>query len=118
MRNMSFALTEDQISKKKKTVTRRLRWKNIEVGELIQAVDRVMGFKRGQHPKKLTVIRIVSHRWEPLNEITIDEVRKEGFPNMTIEEFIEGFCKKFHCNPQTLVHVIEFEYVNGKEEKS
>ena len=111
MRNMSFFLTQQQILDRSKTVTRRKGWNFLKPGELIQAVDKMLGLKKGEHPKKLAVIRVVSTRWEPLNAITEAEVVREGFPDMTREQFIVFFCEKMGCWADTVVNRIEFEYV-------
>ena len=97
MRNMSFWLTQDQITNESKDVTRRRGWPFLKPGELIQAVDKMLGLKKGEHPKKLAVIRVMSTRWEPLNAITKDEVVREGFPDMTPEQFVIMFCEKMKC---------------------
>jgi hypothetical protein len=112
MRNMSFMLTQEQIKNRTKIVTRRLGWRNIRVDQQIRAVDRVRGLKKGEHPRELAIIRVTGERWEPLKVITREEVIKEGFPELSKVEFIRLFCKSMRCTPDTLVHRIEFEYVD------
>jgi hypothetical protein len=112
MRNMSFALTKEQIRNQTKTVTRRKGWRFLKPGNLIQPVEKCMGFKRGERIKKIGgPIRIVSVRRESLWDINLDELAMEGFPHepetMT---FIEMYCEANggdHCQD---VNRIEFEY--------
>lgn len=47
-RNMSFALTMKQINDRSKTITRRLGWWFLKVGDEVNAVNKVMGFKKGE----------------------------------------------------------------------
>jgi hypothetical protein len=110
-RNMSFAMTKEQVKARTKTVTRRLDWKFLKPGDLLNAVDRTMGFKKGEHPVHLASIRVVSVRREPLNAITSNDCRLEGFPELTPSQFVEFFCHGRRIVPTVKVTRIEFEYV-------
>lgn len=67
MRNMSFALTAEQIRNRTKTVTRRLRWFRLKPGALLQPVLKSQGLKKGEHVEKICGhIRVVGVRREPL----------------------------------------------------
>lgn len=94
MRHMSFAMTTQQVRDGTKGVTRRYGWDDIKVGELLQAVEKSQGLKKGEHVKKLAVIRVTTERWEPLTqmvefpEYSKEEVILEGFPDMPPEEFV------------------------------
>lgn len=111
MRNMSFMLTTEQMLDRSKTVTRRLGWWNIMPGELVQAVQQCQGLKKGETITKLCVIRIHESRREPLDRITAQDLRLEGFPKMTRNEFIDLFCRANKCKPDVTVNRIEFDYV-------
>jgi len=112
MRIISAAQTKQQIIAETKTVTRRLGWLNLKVGELLQVVEKAQGLKKGEKMKRLKVIRVTEVHREPLNAITQAEVVAEGFPDMTPDEFIAFFCKGHKkCTPTTEVTVIHFEYV-------
>lgn len=114
MRNMSFALTTPQILARTKTVTRRLGWCDLKPGDLVQAVEKGMGLKKGQKVRRLAVIRIVSVREEPLADITPEDVIAEGFPEMTPREFTEMFMRTHPpCSRWQFVNRIAFEYVDG-----
>jgi hypothetical protein len=115
MRLMAFSLTTDQIRGRTKTVTRRLGWSDLRPGELLQAVEKSMGLKKGERVRRLAVLR-ARHVWrEPLRAATgaaIDEARLEGFPHLTTEEFIAFFCRSHRgCTWDTVVTRIEFGYV-------
>ena len=110
-------MTRQQIADRTKTVTRRTGWRFLKVGDELRAVDRVMGFKKGEHPVELGRIRVVDVRREPLGAITQEDVDREGFPGMRTEDFVLMFCRAHRgCTRFTRVVRIEFEYLAGSEE--
>lgn len=112
MRRMSFALTERQLLDRTKTVTRRLGWRNLYVGEQLVAVNKCMGLKKGEKSRELARIRVLAIDIEPLNKCDDDDAMSEGFPEMTGEEFVTMFCKAMRCIPDTVVTRIWFEVVS------
>jgi len=110
-RNMSFAMTTNQIKKKTKTVTRRFGWNFLKPGTDIWAVEKAMGLKKGEKIKKLCLLRVVSVRKEPLNKITKEDCVKEGFPNFEPAGFVDMLCKHYKCKPSDPVNRIEFIYL-------
>lgn len=104
-------MTTEQIKARTKTVTRRRGWDNLKPGEIVQAVEKAMGLKRGEKIKKLCLIRIISKREELLNWITKEDVAKEGFPDWEPQQFIEMLCKHYGCQPFEAFNRIEFEYL-------
>lgn len=113
--DMSFAFTTEQIKNGTKNVTRRLGWKNLKPEQRLRAVHKCMGLKKGEKRQVLRHIEVVSVKREPLNDFYCDptEVRREGFPNMTPQEFIAMFCRGNKCAPGVMVTRIEFRYVEG-----
>jgi hypothetical protein len=112
MRNMSFMLTKAQMRNQTKTVTRRLGWNNLKVSEIVQAVEKCQGLKKGEKIKPICQIRIIDMRSEELASITRRDCIKEGFPEHTPAEFTRMFCATHKkCTPETLVTRIEFEYL-------
>lgn len=122
MRNMSFALTTEQVMEGTKTVTRRLGWLHLKVGDQIRPVRKCMGLRPGE---KLDVLRdpltVVSIRREPLSDMTNDpdygfrECALEGFQHhpdyQWPSRFIAMFCATHKgCTPETIVTRIEFAY--------
>lgn len=122
MRNMSFALTVTPIMESTKTVTRRLGWLHLKVGDQVRPVKKCMGLRPGE---KLDVLRdpltVISIRREPLKAMTDDldygfaECAKEGFgghPDYRWpSSFVAMFCATHKgCSPDTIVTRIEFAY--------
>jgi hypothetical protein len=116
MRLMSFALTTPQVLNRTKHVTRRTGWQFLEAGDMVQAVERARGLKRGEH-KRLAVLRIVDVRREPLRRMLDDavygecEVRLEGFAAESPRQFVEFFVATHDCTVDDEVTRIQFEYV-------
>ena len=109
MRNMSFSITTSQMYSRLKTVTRRLGWDFLRPGDVVMAVEKAQGLKKGEHVKPIGKIKIVSIDCEPLSNITIDDVQREGFAKMNVPEFVHMFCNANKCEPSTLINRIEFE---------
>ena len=113
-RNMSFAITTEQIKNRTKTVTRRDGWIDLKQGEIINAVEKCMGLKKGEKMKVLCQFKVIKVTREKLLFITPDEVLKEGFTNTTQVQFIDMFCKSHKgLHPYSLITRIEFEYINN-----
>lgn len=118
-RNISFALTTDQIKNKTKTVTRRKGWSFLKAGDTLNACVKCMGLKPGEKIERLGQVRVVDVRREPLSDLIADmsgnygrvECRREGFPGMTGPEFVDMFCKHMGGQPDQIVSRIEFEYI-------
>lgn len=118
-RNISFALTTEQFRNRTKTVTRRLGWKFLKAGDVLNACVKCMGLKPGEKIQRLGQIRVLNVTREPLNTMAIDpgygkiEAAKEGFPDMTGLQFVDMFREHMVVNlPWTLVTRIEFEYID------
>jgi hypothetical protein len=112
MRNMSFALTSNQILNHEKRVTRRFGWWTLKPGDLLQPVLKGQGLKKGERVHKLGCpIRILSTRPESLNEITREECELEGFPWLTPAQFITMMRTHHKCQPAARVNRIAFDYV-------
>lgn len=125
MRNMSFALTTDQVINGDKDVTRRLGWLTLSPGALIRPVKKCMGLKKGEKPFPLRdPVRVVSVRREPLRKMIDDpeygiaECAREGFGNHPVYGLPAGFVAMFcathrGCTPETMITRIEFSYSPG-----
>jgi hypothetical protein len=118
MRNASFALTTYQIRTRAKTVTRRMGWLFLKPGDLLQPIVKGQGLKKGEHVETIGgPVRVVSVRRERLSRLlrdddyARDELRREGFPQLTPEQFVRMFCEANGCTPGAWVTRIEFEYV-------
>jgi hypothetical protein len=112
MRNISFFLTTPQFRAHTKDVTRRLGWLNLKDGDVLMAVEKAQGLKKGEKIKELGRIIVIKPRREPLNAITQHEVIREGFPEMSVDAFIDFFCKSHKgCTPETIITRIEFKHL-------
>jgi hypothetical protein len=123
---MSFSLTTPQILDHSKTVTRRVGWKFLKAGDLLQAIEKGQGLKKGEHVRKLAVLRVESVRQEPLDDLAHPlrsdawaEVGREGFTGMSPQEFVEFFAKTHGLRigrwlPSPFVTRIEFTYVEER----
>lgn len=116
-RNMSFALTTQQVLDEEKDVTRRLGWANLKPGELFWAVEKGMGLKPGEKIRRLKLCRCKSNRPERLDRMRSDatygasEAVREGFPDLTGRQFVFMFCDHMRVRRSKVVNRIEFEYV-------
>lgn len=113
MKNMSFALTTDQIRRRIKTVTRRTGWKDAKVGDIVQPVVKGQGLKKGEKAEKLGgPIRFTAVDRQPLAYALHDgETTREGFPLMSGVDFVNMFCDHNGCEPDDEITRIEFEYI-------
>jgi hypothetical protein len=117
---MSFMLTTEQIANRSKTVTRRMGWEFLKAGDMVQAVVKCQGLKKGEKIKPLCVLRVKSVRRERLDCLTRykppygkRECEREGFPDMKPHEFLRFFCKSHKGSwRKSVVTRIEFEYVD------
>ena len=109
-RNMSFAMTVQQVKDQTKDVTRRIAWSFLSKGDHLCAVEKGMGLKKGEGVKRLAKIEVVSTRKEPLNAITKEDCIREGFPDFEPQDFVDMMVKNYGCNPDDEVNRIEFKY--------
>jgi hypothetical protein len=110
MRNMGFRTNTEAILNRTKTVTRRLGWDFLQPGDILQACERCLGLKRGEPIRRLIKIKILSIHSQPLNQISQDDVVKEGYPDWTPDDYVRHFCKVFKVKPDTPINRIEFAY--------
>ena len=110
-RNMSFAMTTEQVKNRTKNVTRRFGWWFLKEGDVLWAVEKSMGLPKGGRVNRLAKIQVVSVLKEPLNEITQQDVIKEGFPSWTPKDFVEFLVSHYKCDPTKDVNRIEFRYL-------
>lgn len=114
MRNMSFFHTQSQMRARTKDVTRRLGWHDLKPGDVVMAIEKGQGLKRGEKVTRIYPIECVSNRKEALDALRQDvkygedEIRREGFEGMSVPAFIDFFCKNIGCTPTTPLNRIEF----------
>jgi len=111
-RNMSFMLTTQQMYDKTKTHTIRDGWWHLKAGEIVNAVEKCMGLKKGEKIVKIGLIRILFTRRDMLVNVTPDLCVKEGFPDLTPVEFAQMFCRhNKKATPTKPLNFIGFEHV-------
>lgn len=124
MQRMSYQLTTRQYRERTKTVTRRLGWLKLKPGQVLMAVEKAMGLKRGETAVELGPFIVISVRREPLMAMLDDihygfrECALEGFgdhPDLRYpSEFIRMFCNHFpggKVTAETVVTRIEFRQI-------
>lgn len=120
MRYMSFSITTEQIAAGTKDVTRRMGWERLQAGDKVLPAKKCMGLKRGEKIEPLRgPLQAINVRREALRRMTDDpeygreECRREGFPHLTPEEFVEMFCSTHRGTvPDSVITRIEFEYLD------
>lgn len=115
-RNISYMLTTQQIKDRTKTVTRRLRWLSLKVGDKLQGCAKCQGLKPGEKLQRLALQEVIAVRRERLDCMLQEpygsaEAALEGFPGMTGAEFVAMFCKHMGCSADTEITRIEFKYL-------
>jgi hypothetical protein len=112
-RLMSVSLTEGQVRDRSKTVTRRLGWLVLKPGDRLTLCRKVMGRKRGEPLVRVAEVEVMSVHREPLDAITQDDVKAEGFRTWTPAEFVTFFCGTHKgCEPGTEVTRVEWRYLD------
>lgn len=112
-RLMSVALTEQAVRERRKTVTRRLGWREVEPGDRLTLCRKVMGRTADEPLVRVAEVRVVDVRRERLDAIQPDDVAAEGFPDLNPAEFVAFFCKHMRCEPGTEITRIEWRYLDG-----
>lgn len=123
MRNISFSLTKPQFLAGTKDVTRRMGWENARAGDVLKAVEKCMGLKKGEAMVIIGHIRLLDLRREPLDRLLAgnqhygrQECIREGFPEMTPAEFVEFFCRTHTgCFPEREITRLEFERIPNSQ---
>lgn len=110
---MSVSLTEDAVRERRKTVTRRLGWRNLKPGTRLTLCRKVMGRRKGEPLVRICDVQVVSVRREQLDDVTAAEVLAEGFGDLDPIQFITFFCKHMACDPWTPVTRIEWRYLDN-----
>lgn len=121
-RHISFALTTRQFLDDTKDVTRRTGWKDAKAGDVLVAVEKSQGLRKGEHIKPLGLIRLVTVRHEKLGRLIDDptygraETAREGFPYphelCDPEKFLAFFCETHRrCGRDTVITRLEFERI-------
>ncbi len=117
MRLISFAITPMQVFRCNKDVTRRNGWRHARVGQHLAGVLKAMGRKPGEKVVGIRPVVITAVSLQPLDtkHITQDECRREGFPDLTPDEFIALYRRHMKPTADGLVTRIAFRYLDLRE---
>ena len=117
MRNMSFSKTTAQIRARTKTVTRRLGWGDLKPEDMVCAVEKGQGLKKGEKVKRIAPLRIEGLRPESLLKILEEpdygrrEMILEGFPGRDPVDFVEMFLEMNEFDyTEKKINRIQFSY--------
>lgn len=107
---ISFAWTTDAFLSGAKDVTRRqgAKWILLKRGDLLMAIEKGQGLKRGEKVRRLDVIEVVSATRVSVASIPHEDLAREGGLWGSTEEFIEMYCRGNRCEPEHLCTRIEF----------
>lgn len=111
-RLMSVAETTEQVRARRKTVTRRLGWLFLKPGDTLSLVDR--NPRTGKPWNRIAEVEVVSVTRQPLWMLKRHDVRREGFPGWSDEQFIAFYCLSFGVTRTTTVTRIEWRYIEDE----
>lgn len=111
-------MTEQAVRERRKTVTRRLGWESLEPGDWLTLCRKVQGRRRKDGTLeplvRLADVVVVSVRRELLEDMPLDDLAREGFPEWTtVRQFVEFFCEHMRCQPDVELTRIEWRYLDG-----
>jgi len=105
---MSVTYTEAAVRDRRKFVTRRKGWRDLKPGTRITLCQRL----RVSPIVRIVDVEVISVRREQLDQITADDVAREGFPEMSPAEFIDTFfVRAQNMRPTDEVTRIEWRYL-------
>ena len=110
MRNMSFFLTTEQYRDGSKDLTRRQGWWFLEPDDQFMGVVKGQGIPKGGKIEKLHSSTVIGTRMERIEDITPEDVIREGFPGKSTEWFVKMYCKANKVEPWDFCNRIEFKH--------
>lgn len=95
---MSVSLTLEAVRDRRKTVTRRdlNSWKDLKAGQRLTLIEKGMGLPKGAKQVVVAEVEVMSVTIEPIKDVSLEEVRREGFEDMTPAEFIAFWLTSHH----------------------
>lgn len=94
-RRMSCSMTIEAVRNRTKTVTRRHvdTWRTLKPGDRLTLIEKGMGLKKGEHHVELVDVEIVDVDDVWLRDIDEEEVEREGFAGMSVDDFCTFWLK-------------------------
>jgi len=108
MKLISFSATTPQMRYGLKDVTRRVGWSELVKDQLLLAVEKAQGLRRGDHVVPIGVIKVLSVRTEQVADVKTQDIIREGFPDLSVPKFVRFFCKMNKIKPRDYINRIEF----------
>lgn len=109
---MSVSHTEEAVRDRRKTVTRRVGWRFLKPGDRLTLCRKVMGRMPGEPLVRLAEVEVVDVRREPLEEISLADVDREGLPDLTPLGFVQFFIDHMGGWSDQEVTRIEWRYID------
>jgi hypothetical protein len=116
MQHIAVSLTQEQVRRREKHVTRRHNWHRLRPGTLLQPIEKGQGLKKGERVQPVGgPVRVVKVRRERLSALLEEpygsrEAALEGFPEMAGRAFLEFWCREMKAKPSNVVTRIEWVY--------
>lgn len=104
-------MTTRQVRAGTKTITRRNGWLFLKPGDVVMAVEKCQGLKKGERIIKIRPIRILDTRREMIVRIDKADCIAEGFPELSPVDFVQMYCKANKKDPYDDCTRIKFEYI-------
>jgi hypothetical protein len=95
-------------------VTRRLGWWNVKPGEVVMAIEKGMGLKKGEKQVEIGPFRVKAAKPERLSQFAShgpEECAREGFPEMKPREFVAMLCRHHRITRRKKINRIEIEWL-------
>jgi hypothetical protein len=122
MKIISVGLTIESVQDQSKTVSRRLGFQKLKIGDLLQPVRKCMGLKKGEAIERIGCpIKVLEIKREPLHKMLdypdygLSECIKEGLPRLSPREFVALLCKTYKIDTMQPVTRIKWEYTESKK---
>lgn len=114
---MSVSLTLGAVQTRIKTVTRRHvhTWRNLKPGDQLTLIEKGMGLPKGAKQVVVARVEVVSVRVETIDQVTVQEVAREGLGNMSPTDFIAFWLKSHKYDSDQLqapCRRIEWRYLD------
>lgn len=109
---MSVSFTEQAVLDRIKRVTRRKGWLFAKAGDRYTLCRKVMGRKPGEPLVRICDVEVMSVRREPLRLVgEPEELALEGFPDLTVTQFVGRYFHPQKVYLDDLVTRIEWRYM-------
>ena len=92
-------------------MTRRHGWWKLKPGDILIACEKHLGME-GKECIQICRIRIISTRTEQLCDVSDADIIREGYDDLTKDQFISMCSTRWHIEPSANINRIEFAYLS------